>query len=142
MKKISVILCCFLFLNTFSSFAQKEKISPDFNNFKGVVLFIKPSFKIPTRILESKLEKHYKGAYKILEEGDLKSGDYANVETYPFLIEFIYDGTTNGASIFNFIMTDRIHKKSFKSNSIADNTLPAYAGISKYVKKLEDERSK
>ena len=69
MKKILLAFICFFLINAYNSSAQKtvEKkgVSPNFANFKGVLLIEKCSFRLIERALENKFSRYYKGEFKI-----------------------------------------------------------------------------
>ena len=145
MKKIFLALTCFLILNSSQSNAQsksiKKGISPDFSNFKGVLLIDKSTYKLIAIKLENMFKKFYKGEIKLILENELRKDTYSNTQTYPFVISVASDGTFQGASFFKMVMTDRSSGKDYETGSFPDNTLPPYSFIKQYAKALEKIRN-
>ena len=88
MKKLFLALICFILLFTYDSLAQnkleKKGISPNFPNFKGVLLVEKCSYKLIERALDNRFKKFYKGEIEMIGCDDLKKDSYKDAPNLSF----------------------------------------------------------
>jgi len=140
-KKLLVI--SWLFLLTTNQIAaqatvEKKQIAPNFPEFKGVLLILKND--VLTSKIERKFEKSYKGKFQMVEEGELKTKQYNDVKTYPFIVYCKFDGVTSSTTFYAFEMEDRTTGKTYRTARYPDNTIPPFHFITKYIKALNKAR--
>lgn len=120
---------------------EKNRVSPNFVGFKGILLIYEPEHNLIARALENRFGKYYNGEYKILDKQARKDSIYRDVQKFPFVVEIEHDHTTSSTSFFIVSMTDRVTGKQYETTSYPDNTIPPYSFINKYAKALEKIRT-
>lgn len=142
MKNIFLVIACLFLLNNNKTGAQitveKKQISPNFPEFKGVLLICKNG--VQSSRIEKKFEKSYKGKFQMVEKEDLKVPTYKDTKAYPFVVYCKYDGVSPTTTFYVFEMEDRVTGEIYKTSRYPDNTIPPFNFINKYIKALNKAR--